>query len=65
MSACVAEEFDEQFRCSVNDLGLVVEVRRAIDEALSARIPGIVETSARLAHRRTVDSWQRRGSRFE
>ena len=42
-----------------------VSVRRAVDEALSARIPGIVETSARLAHRRTVDSWQRRGSRFE
>jgi len=42
-----------------------VSVRRAVDEALSARIPGIVETSARLAHRRTIDSWQRRGSRFE
>ena len=42
-----------------------VSVKRAVDEALSARIPGIVETSSRLAHRRTVDSWQRRGSRFE
>ncbi len=52
-------------RGSTDPAGTSVSVRRAVDEALSARIPGIVETSARLAHRRTVDSWQRRGSRFE
>lgn len=40
-------------------------VRQAVDEALNARIPGIVQTSVELAHRKTVDSWQRRGSRFE
>jgi len=40
-------------------------VKQAVDEALSARIPGIVQTSVQLAHRKTVDSWQRRGSRFE
>lgn len=40
-------------------------VQRAVDEALNARIPGIVQTSVELAHRKTVDSWQRRGSRFE
>ena len=52
-------------RGSTDPAGTSVSVRRAIDEALSARIPGIVETSARLAHRRTFDTWQRRGSRFE
>lgn len=40
-------------------------VKRAVDQALNARIPGIVQTSVELAHRKTVDSWQRRGSRFE
>lgn len=40
-------------------------VKQAVDEALNARIPGIIKTSTEMAHRRTVDSWQRRGSRFE
>ena len=40
-------------------------VKKAVDEALNARIPGIIKTSTEMAHRRTVDSWQRRGSRFE
>ncbi len=52
-------------RGSTDPAGTSVAVKRAVDEALSARIPGIIETSSRLAHRRTVDSWQRRGSRFE
>ena len=40
-------------------------VKRAVDEALSARVPGIVEASAKIAQSRTIDGYQRRGSRFE
>jgi len=52
-------------RGSTDPAGTSVSVKRAVDEALNARIPGIVQTSAQLAHRKTVDNWQRRGSRFE
>lgn len=52
-------------RGSSDPAATAVSVKKAVDEALSARIPGIVQTSVELAHRKTVDSWQRRGSRFE
>ncbi len=52
-------------RGSTDPTATSVSVRKAVDEALNARIPGIIETSAQVAQRRTVDSWQRRGSRFE
>ena len=52
-------------RNSANPSATSEMVKRAVDEALSARIPGIVQTSAQIAHRKTVDNWQRRGSRFE
>ena len=52
-------------RGSTDPTATGVSVRKAVDEALNARIPGIIETSAQVAQRRTVDSWQRRGSRFE
>lgn len=40
-------------------------VERAVDAALNARIPGIVQASADLARRQVVDNYQRRGNRFE
>lgn len=52
-------------RGSTDPSGTSASVKRAVDEALSARIPGIIETSAQLAQRRTIDGYQRRGSRFE
>ena len=52
-------------RGSTNPSATSEMVKRAVDEALSARIPGIIQTSAQIAHRKTVDNWQRRGSRFE
>ncbi len=41
------------------------QVEDAVDQALSARIPGIVRTSAAAARTQVVDSWQRRGGRFD
>lgn len=41
------------------------QVEAAVDQALSARIPNIVKASASVARSRVVDSWQRRGGRFE
>lgn len=52
-------------RGSTDPAATKASVRQAVDEALNARIPGIIKTSTEMAHRRTVDSWQRRGSRFE
>lgn len=40
-------------------------VQSAVDQALTTRIPGIVKSASQLAHQKTVDTWQRRGSRFE
>jgi phage-related minor tail protein len=40
-------------------------VHQAVDEALSARIPGIVQASADLARRQVVDTYQRRGNSFD
>lgn len=40
-------------------------VQKAVDEALSARIPGIVQASADLARRQVVDTYQRRGNSFD
>ena len=52
-------------RNSANPSATSEMVKQAVDKALSARIPGIIQTSAQIAHRKTVDTWQRRGSRFE
>ncbi len=52
-------------RGSTDPAGTSASVKKAVDEALNARIPGIVETSAKIAQRRTIDGYQRRGSRFE
>ncbi len=40
-------------------------VERAVDEALNARIPGIVRASADVASRQVVDNYQRRGNSFD
>ncbi|MFP4098734.1 MAG: phage tail tape measure C-terminal domain-containing protein [Alphaproteobacteria bacterium] len=40
-------------------------VERAVDAALNARIPGIVQASADLARRQVVDNYQRRGNSFD
>lgn len=52
-------------RNSANPSATSEMVKAAVDKALNAKIPGIVQTSAQIAHRKTVDTWQRRGSRFE
>ena len=40
-------------------------VYKAVDDALNARIPGIVQASADLARRQVVDTYQRRGNSFD
>jgi len=40
-------------------------VYKAVDDALNARIPGIVQASADLARRQVVDNYQRRGNSFD
>lgn len=52
-------------RGSTDPAGTSASVKKAVNDALNARIPGIIETSAQLAQRRTIDGYQRRGSRFE
>jgi len=41
------------------------QVEEAVDRALAARIPGIVRTSTAAAKTQVIDSWQRRGGRFD
>ncbi len=41
------------------------QVEVAVDRALSARIPGIVRTSTAAAKTQVIDTWQRRGGRFD
>lgn len=41
------------------------QVEIAVDRALSARIPGIVRTSTAAAKTQVIDTWQRRGGRFD
>lgn len=52
-------------RGSADPGATAVSVRRAVDEALSARIPGIIKASSQIAQRKVVDNYQRRGSRFD
>ncbi|MBI4030841.1 MAG: hypothetical protein HY370_04135 [Proteobacteria bacterium] len=52
-------------RGSADPAATARQVEQAVDRALSARIPGIVRTSAAAARAEVVDSWQRRGGRFD
>ena len=52
-------------RGSTDPAATARQVEQAVDRALSARIPGIVRASATAARAEVVDSWQRRGGRFD
>ena len=52
-------------RGSTDPQATQAQVEAAVDQALSARIPNIVKASASVARSQVVDSWQRRGGRFD
>ncbi len=52
-------------RGSADPAATARQVEQAVDSALSARIPGIIRASATAARAEVVDSWQRRGGRFD
>lgn len=52
-------------RGAVDPAATAQQVEEAVDRALSARIPGIIRTSAVTAKNQVIDTWQRRGGRFD
>ena len=52
-------------RGSTDPAATAQQVEDAVDRALTARIPGIIRTSTAAAKNQVIDTWQRRGGRFD
>lgn len=52
-------------RGSADPNATAVQVEQAVDRALNARIPGIIRASSSTAKAEIIDSFQRRGGRFD
>lgn len=50
---------------STNPAATAQQVEDAVDRALSARVPGIIRTSVATAQNKVIDTWQRRGGKFD